>query len=533
MIIVAKIQDLCEKVLKCNATQIEAGTDADNEREDESDKSDFEDLEGLGKEGNGGKDAKGEGQPLTGASKECYKLLKQLQAREVEERIRDTDDTGGVDSADSVEAHRNSKSSKSLDDEHVRECLVTDASADVDAMLPNLDDIPEATLPKNAHDPKVSCASKVSDTRSLFALFQHPTVREDAKNKRLWVHLWKLLVRLRADDGQGCDSSFIKSHRTCRWISQNRHWHQQAEHCCRIVNQQSGLSASRTSRVQAWKSCAASAAKKVLTMEESKLPEVLSAGQVVLLLVPLKQQAWRVALVLSVWTIAGKKVKATHLPVPVPKAHSIRVALMDPLPDHPEGTFQADDSSLALVTSPFRIAVVLDCIDKAPSVNNFMCRLTHESLEAAQRAHLIKQWPKSLLGEVEKDSKILPAKTSAMAMSPPHARRTKQSKGVLNSPKLNTGGRADDVSSHAHPQDSQAHQNLAQESQEQAPKRAVDSSASEPPKKKAKASFAKHTKHTKPGCKALEEPEDVIPVSRLQRIWRLWSTMNIYSRYSH
>ena len=499
----------------CNATRIQADADADNENEGESDNSDFE---GLGKEGNEGKDEKGEGQPLKGASKECYKLLKQLQAREVEDMIGDNDD-----SVDPVEVPCNPKS---LDEKHVRDCILTDASGDVDAMLPNLEEIPEATIPKNADGPKVSCASKVSDTRSLFTLFQHPAVHEDAKNNRLWVHLWKLLVRLRADDGQGCNAAFVKSHRTCRWISQNRNWHQQAEHCCRIVNQQSGLSASRTSRVQAWKSCAASAAKKVLTMEESKLPEVLSAGMVVLLLVPLKQQAWRVALVLSVWTIAGKKVKATHLPVPMPKAHSIRVALMDPIPDHPEGTFKADESSLALVTSPFRIAVVLDCIEKAPSVSNFTCRLTGESLEAAQKAHLIKHWPKSLLGEVEKDSNILPAKTSAMAMSP-NARPTKKSKGMLNSPKLNTGGRADDVSSHAHPQDSQADQNLAQE---HVPKRAVDtvaSSAGEPPQKRAKGSF------TKPGkCKALEEPsQHVIPVAWLQHLQRIWRIVNIYTIY--
>ena len=50
-------------------------------------------------------------------------------------------------------------------------------------------------------------------TKSLFDLLSHPLAKEDSKGDRLWIHMWRLRLRLRADEGKGCDSSYINTHK--------------------------------------------------------------------------------------------------------------------------------------------------------------------------------------------------------------------------------------------------------------------------------------------------------------------------------
>eukprot|EP00438_Fugacium_kawagutii_P027779 Skav220634 [mRNA] locus=scaffold112:439052:442517:- [translate_table: standard] len=410
-------------------------------RTSKTDHADKDDKDDKGKTDDKGEKKK---QVLKGADKECFSILKQIQAREAEEKEGEHREKRMMKSlgADAEEALRLGTTTPATRKVHLLDESdmqagwnaddgVPEASEDRSADMANRDANTLPRLPKTG----------VSTTRSLYTLFQHPTVQEDMKatnGSNVWMHLWRLLVRLRADDGQGCDARFLKNHRNCRWMSQRLNWHQQGEHACALLNAQSGLSANRTSRAAAWKAVAASAAQKILNVDESKLPVSLCSGIAVLFLAPLKQPCWRVALVLSCWTLAGKKVKPSHLPVPMNRVHSVRVVLMDPAQNRPEGTFRADERCIVTVSSPFRVALYLDCCETTAAPTHFECRLTQECLEAVQKAHLLTKWPKNLLEEVAKDANIAPAKTSTAA-SPKKPKSTKGTK-QMNSPKIDTGG---------------------------------------------------------------------------------------------
>ena len=120
----------------------------------------------------------------------------------------------------------------------------------------------------------------------------------------------------------------------------------------------------------------------------------------------------------------------------------MRLALMDPMKDRPEGTFKADEHSIALLSSPYRVAMILDCMAGSTCKStHFECRLTEECLEAVQKAHLIKQWPKALMEQVEKDGKagkVGAAKTSASSAMSPKAKTKSSRRRGLNSPKCQT-----------------------------------------------------------------------------------------------
>ena len=348
------------------------------------------------------------------ADQECYELIKQIQAQELQGG--DTFDAQPrKDGADSI-SFQCEAMPQDLDKEDVEKCLRADDGEDG----------------CDGCNFQVGCAG-----HSLHDLLAHPSLQEDKKSNRIWLHLWRLLLRLRADNGEGCDASLIKNHRACRHSSGKSNWHQQAEHACRMLNTQSGLSANRVSRMQAWKTVAASNISKVLGMSESDLPQTMHSGAVVLVLTPILPHSWRVATVLSVWMIAGKKTKLTHLPIPVDKVASIRVALMDPVKKEKEGTFMADSLSPATIVPPFRIACELQCESMSVTSQAFQCVLTPESLNAAQRAHLIKQWPKALLDE---QANSVPVRTAADPGTP---RKRKAQKTTINSPKIDTGKTAD------------------------------------------------------------------------------------------
>lgn len=335
--------------------------------------------------------------------RECFDVFKQIQAREKQ--------ASGFVGTEGAEKH----AKITLDREEVIECLNAKPAEGEPGHKPLAGDIPAKTL---------------------YELFHHPSVQEDLQSDRIWIHLWKLVVRLRTEKGQGCDTGFIKNHRTCRMRTANLNWHQQLEHACRLVNMQNGLSANRISRMQAWKTIAASNARKVLQMDADALPDTFHAGQVVLALPPMEPPAWRVAVVLAVWVIAGKKVKPTHLPMPTDKVHSMRLCLMDPVEGDMEGTFRAHSESISVVATPFRVACVLGVESESPHSDCFQCKLDQDSLHAVQRAHLIKHWPKNLL---EKADGSAPAKTSTAPGVNASPKARKRTRDVITSPQIVKG----------------------------------------------------------------------------------------------
>ena len=259
--------------------------------------------------------------------------------------------------------------------------------------IASLQDDPTEQMHKNIqNDGSDHACVCLSDLFSK-AMFDEP---EEASEETVWANLHRLLVNLRVGDGLGCDSSLIKSHRSCRKLSHGRNWHQSLEHLRRVMNLKSGLSAHRTSRTAAWKTLSATAMKKHFGLDESRVPHTLSCGNVVLVLSPTKPVAWRVGVLLSLWYMRGKKARPSHLPVSIDKVKTIRVALMRPVQGLDEGRFIVDQDSDAVSCAPFRIATMLTCLEKRPSHESFECSLSDESLEIVQQAHKL-HWPKHLL----------------------------------------------------------------------------------------------------------------------------------------
>ena len=226
------------------------------------------------------------------------------------------------------------------------------------------------------------------------------------KNGTFWEWLWQLLVNLRAGGGkgEGCDSSFIRNHQTCRQISKKCGWHQTLEHLCKHMNLKNGMPAHRVSRAEAWKNVAASQAKKILKLDDNSLPEVVRSGHVVLFIVPSKPVQWRVGLIMSCWYTRGKKAVPTHLPMQIEKLKVLRICIMQPDPEREEGWFKADSLSKAVVVTPFRVAVQLKCDDEVPGPDCFRCLLAPQSLQATQNAHQL-AWPRHLLQDDAKACK--------------------------------------------------------------------------------------------------------------------------------
>ena len=307
-----------------------------------------------------------------GAAQECYTLMKQIQARECQDKDQEWD----PERVDGAEAQRVGSAKRpvghAMDGAEIRECSDGD---------------------DGSRTFQSACRHHCLTLSSLFA---HETVQKDCTSERIWPHLWHLLYNLRCGDGFGCDSSFIKNHRCCRSISKNRNWHQVLEHLTSRLNQKAGMSAKRISRQQAWQNLAASAAEKILKVDESQVPKMLSARMIVLVVTPSKPSAWRVGLVMSVWFTSGKKTKLTHQPVPMDRVRTIRVCLMRPKDGAQEGIFEADQTSLAVTMSPYRIAITLKTEFMTPSAESFICKLTEKSLLAVQNAHNL-SWNKTLL----------------------------------------------------------------------------------------------------------------------------------------
>lgn len=376
------------------------------------------------------KEVDGSKDELVGAGKECYDMLKQIQARE----IRQSQENQEASSVLHPETSANPKR-KVLDEADLHTCLGSD-DVDVDGAV-------GASDSKGQSDPIESkkgwshSSQKLDQgtlqTKSLFELLNHPSAKEDSQSDRIWVHLWRLTLRLRANEGKGCDSSYIKNHKTCRWLSGKMNWHQQAEHACKLLNLESGLSANRISRMQAWKATASTAATKILQVPESRLPTVLASGHVVLALCPIKPQAWRVALVLSCWTLAGRAVKLTHLPVPMEKLHSVRLAFMEPEPEKPEGAFVVDSRSIALSVPAFMVALLLECSQQFPAHNSWSCVLDPQCLSAVQKAHLITKWPKTLT-QICEDAN--PVRTNFAHSTPKRRAKPKSQSNAITSPRI-------------------------------------------------------------------------------------------------
>ena len=146
---------------------------------------------------------------LKGPDRDCYALLKQMQARETAERQESEWKIDQVDGMDALRLGTSNPASQAvngLDQADVEACLSGDVPAELKADQDDGSQNNLPTLPKTG----------VSTSRCLFDVLEHPTVKEDAKHDQVWLHLWRLLVRLRADEGMGCDSLFLKNHRSCR-----------------------------------------------------------------------------------------------------------------------------------------------------------------------------------------------------------------------------------------------------------------------------------------------------------------------------
>ena len=334
---------------------------------------------------------------MTGASRECFKVLSSIKETQEEDVHQETLDWSVAKAYPQACEHSSGK--VPLDREDMRELVATDDCG--------------------CHS-ESGTQQPLGGTKNAKTLAQLIEKMGGQAIERWFGHLWRLLLNLRAG-AVGCDGSIIRSHRTCRAKSGKMNWHQQAEHACKLLNAARGITATRTSRVAAWKALTQSTVNKILHLKDHELPPVISSGMVVLVLAPLHPPAWRVGLILTQWTACGKKAKLTHLPVPNERLHSVRVALMYPADGQPEGMFEASQKSVAVVCTSFRIALVLKDVKVERSPDGFLCQLNEGSLHAVQNAHLIKAWPKSLLQSVTEG--VQPCKTSTTQQSTPKKRK--------------------------------------------------------------------------------------------------------------
>ena len=98
-----------------------------------------------------------------------------------------------------------------------------------------------------------------------------------------------------------------------------------------------------------------------------------------------------------------------------------------PMPENPEGTFEATARCESFVLPEFRIALVLQCQDMRRGLDGIRCCLTAKSLEAVQKAHLYTNWPAELQkgaaaktsSKASKSSKDIPGETAGVAGDPP------------------------------------------------------------------------------------------------------------------
>lgn len=370
-----------------------------------------------------------EDEKLTGAARQCYDLLQRIKhgQTDLNQAFESTDGTVTGDDAPNQKDQKVEWSVDDVDDAHA---LQLGTSLQPGKPVPDLQEVREACEAADAAEsgPGNEQPAKPGQIhfQTLSQLLSKASIQQDLSSKRLWGHLWRLCVFLRC--GAGCDGSFIKNHQACRFLSKTKlDWYQMALRACSLVNSERGAPANRISRMQAWKAASASCLNKVFDLPDEKLPECMSSGMVVLLLSPIKPFAWRVALILTVWTCCGKgknaKNKPTHLPVPIPRVHAVRAVLMEPEPKA-EGWFKAESINPAIVCSHFRVAMTLQDEKVERTIDYFKCKLTPISLEVVQKAHMIKSWPKELL-QISSSTKASVAKTTAGSPKTPRGTKRK------------------------------------------------------------------------------------------------------------
>eukprot|EP00434_Breviolum_minutum_P011834 symbB.v1.2.010440.t1/scaffold680.1/size173138/3 len=172
---------------------------------------------------------------LKGADKECYDLMKSLQEQEA--KIASGQDEAkenfNVLEMDELKClHVGTSARPILDEDDLAKCT-TAAAEERAGRVPASGPVPRRCF-------------------TLASLLDIPHIQSDLQSKKLFSHLWQLVVNLRTGDG-GCDAKFIRCHQNSRSVSRTLNWHQWAEHQCKVLNDHHGTCGNRISRSQAWK----------------------------------------------------------------------------------------------------------------------------------------------------------------------------------------------------------------------------------------------------------------------------------------
>ena len=231
---------------------------------------------------------------LDGGDRECFSLLKQLQAREQlheheapdapDARVDSMDDQAALRSVGS-KIHQNVSQIIKVPDED----LLFENSGSLQVQANEAEKIEKAALDD------LDAITNGAKAYTLHELLQHCKGVVATSIDTLWPHLWQFLVTLR-----GCDRHVLPGPKNFRRKGKKWNWHQMLEHEAAKIRQQTASSAKRTSRIAAWMNLASSMSKNV---SKGKLepPQKLSAGTFVLAL-PMaakgKRPTWQVACIM-------------------------------------------------------------------------------------------------------------------------------------------------------------------------------------------------------------------------------------------
>ena len=323
---------------------------------------------------------------LNGADRECYDLLKSLQAREQAdsipwEKIGEEAD-GPTDALDAYHL-----------DEHGTQRLgcrtVPPAPLDKETWK----DACPAEDPVDGDDveavaPRMTCNKDVSKRLvTLTHVFQHARLG-DGDLSQVDV-LTPTLLRCLRNLRSAADSHVLPHPENFRGRSKRKlNWHQQCEREAAVIRLLTGVSSKRTSRANAWRALSASLRKAVGVEETCDL----ASGQAVLFAPMDKQKQWQLGVVLTVWRKAAKGCRPTALPIPQETAKYFRVVQLEPVANAVEGTYSAHADSLTSVCPIYRLGLTLHIQTTKAGVDGLQVILGQKELDAIKVAREWTQW---------------------------------------------------------------------------------------------------------------------------------------------